>query len=110
MLTSCGSPGRNLQIGEEYVAGIGGPCSSIREWTLLSDSVYDVDFLRDPEAGRNSLLALLVILLPSLIVAVSLAVTGCVYYRHRRGALKKAPQSSDNGRMLSEVAEKGDAD
>ena len=98
-----------LQIGEEYVAGIGGPCSPISPWTLLSDDVYDVEFLRNPEAGRIILLSLLVIL-PSLIVAVSLAVTGCVYYRHRCGALKKAPQSLDDGRMLSEEAEKGDAD
>ena len=59
--------------------------------------------------GRNSLLALLVIL-PSLIVAVSLAITGCVYYRHHRGARKKAPQSSDDGTMLSEEAEQGDPD
>ena len=35
VFTSCGTLGRVLTLGEEYVVGIGGACNPISEWTTL---------------------------------------------------------------------------
>lgn len=37
VLTSCGSFGRVVELGEQYVVGIGGACNPISEWTPLDD-------------------------------------------------------------------------
>lgn len=45
--TSCASPGRRLELGISYLAGIGGACEAFEEWTALS--VYsgeEVELLR----------------------------------------------------------------
>ena len=37
VLTSCGEAGRLLELQEQYVVGIGGPCNpAFTEWTALS--------------------------------------------------------------------------
>ena len=36
VLTTCGAPGRVLQLQEEYVVGIGGFCSPIGEWSTVA--------------------------------------------------------------------------
>ena len=36
VLSSCGAPGRLLQLQEEYVVGIGGICNPIGEWSTVS--------------------------------------------------------------------------
>ena len=36
VVTSCGEPGRVLQLQEEYVVGIGGFCSPIGEWSTVA--------------------------------------------------------------------------
>lgn len=43
VLTDCGEQGRVLQISTSYVAGIGGPCSPLSEWS--QSSVYSNDEL-----------------------------------------------------------------
>ena len=46
--TSCGVFGRLLQLGNTYVAGVGGPCSPIGEWTALSEySQEEVELMRE---------------------------------------------------------------
>ena len=36
VLTTCGDPGRLLQLQEEYVVGIGGFCSPIGQWSTVA--------------------------------------------------------------------------
>lgn len=57
-LTSCGDSTRRLQVGTEYVAGIGGACSSIRSWTELSGyNAQEIEQLRkEMDCGAASLL------------------------------------------------------
>lgn len=46
--SSCGSSGRVLQLGTTYVAGVGGPCSPIGEWTALSEyEEEEVELMRE---------------------------------------------------------------
>lgn len=50
--TSCGEPGRVLQLGVEYVAGIGGRCSPIRSWAELSTySANELEQLQEMDCG-----------------------------------------------------------
>ena len=47
VLTSCGREGFLLQIGTEYLVGIGGGCSPISSWNNASSySSQELDFLR----------------------------------------------------------------
>ena len=51
VLTSCGYP-RLLRLGAEYVAGIGGPCRPIGEWTNASEyRAQDLELLRGLRDG-----------------------------------------------------------
>ena len=51
-LTSCGEAGRVLQLGVEYVAGIGGRCSPIRSWAELSTySANELEQLQEMDCG-----------------------------------------------------------
>ena len=46
VLTSCGAYGRVVELGRQYVVGIGGACNPISEWTALSAySSREVEFL-----------------------------------------------------------------
>ena len=48
--TSCGDFGRRLVLGSSYVVGVGGPCSPIGEWSLLSTySSGELESLRSLE-------------------------------------------------------------
>ena len=48
VLSTCGNPGAQLQINQQYVAGVGGSCSSIYEWSPLgSYSPGELQRLRD---------------------------------------------------------------
>ena len=52
VLTSCGDPGRLLQLQEEYVVGIGGFCSDIGEWsTVASYSDSELELLTQLASG-----------------------------------------------------------
>ena len=45
--TTCGDPSRRLQVGTEYVVGIGGPCSPIIPWSELSNySAEEMELIR----------------------------------------------------------------
>ena len=45
--TTCGNPSSRLQIGTEYVVGIGGVCSPIEAWSELSSySTHEVELMR----------------------------------------------------------------
>ena len=48
MLTSCSSGfHRVLKLNEEYLAGVGGPCSAFRDWEPLSEyRANELDTLR----------------------------------------------------------------
>lgn len=84
VLTSCGYYGRLLELGGQYVVGIGGACHPINEWTAVEDySQGDLQYLMtlaeeyasDPEAACGatagavmvSSLTLLLCLLTALI-------------------------------------------
>ena len=61
VLTTCGREGFLLQIGTEYLVGIGGACSPISSWSNASSySSQELDFLRQFSAGALSLLPSLV--------------------------------------------------
>lgn len=48
VLTSCGDDGALLKFNETYVAGVGGGCSSISQWSTLSSySLNEILQLRD---------------------------------------------------------------
>lgn len=53
ILTTCGTPGRLLQIGSEYLVGIGGGlCGPFREYTLFRDySSEELEFLQSLDAS-----------------------------------------------------------
>ena len=58
--TSCGNSGRVLQLGTTYVAGVGGACSPINEWTPLSEySQEEVELMREleDECSGNTVVA-----------------------------------------------------
>ena len=47
VLSTCGQPGRVLEMGTVYLVGIGHRCSPITQWTPLSDySSENLDLLR----------------------------------------------------------------
>ncbi len=48
VLTSCGYYGRVLELGKQYVVGIGGPCSPVSEWDELGEFTQkEVQYLSD---------------------------------------------------------------
>ena len=48
VLTSCGVPGRLLQLGTSYIVGIGGPCSPLESWSEPSTfSAAELELLRE---------------------------------------------------------------
>ena len=52
VLTMCSNPGRLLQINRMYVAGVGGACSPIDEWSEVSSySAEELDLLRELSAA-----------------------------------------------------------
>ena len=54
--TSCGNERRRLQVGTEYIAGIGGACSPIEEWSERSSySSGEIQQLRNEmDCGATS--------------------------------------------------------
>ena len=68
VLTSCGQYGRRLNIGETYLAGVGGACSPINEWsTSVSYSTDELNMLRGLRVADQSLLCGALISVPSLL-------------------------------------------
>ena len=58
VLSSCGSPGRHLNINETYMIGVGGVCNPIPEWpTLESFSTEEVCLLRELRADESRMCA-----------------------------------------------------
>ena len=52
VLTTCGNPGRLLQINGTYIAGVGSGCSPIDDWSEVSSySAEELDLLRELRAG-----------------------------------------------------------
>ena len=81
VLTSCGAYGRVLELGEQYVVGIGGACNPISQWTPLSDySSREIEFLEqlsedyanDPSVCAGHKLSLFHFSLPLLLALVPL--------------------------------------
>lgn len=56
ILTSCSGPNRVLTVGESYLLGIGGPCYTIGDWSLVNDfSTLEFDILSSlSSTGRST--------------------------------------------------------
>ena len=70
--TSCGDSRTRLRIGTEYVAGIGGRCSPIAEWSELSEySSQEIEQLRDEmDCGATGLLPSVALFLIAFAIAM----------------------------------------
>ena len=54
VLTTCGNPEHLLFLNRMYVAGVGGICSPIGEWSEVSSySAEELDLLRELSAGAK---------------------------------------------------------
>lgn len=87
VLTSCGAPGRILQLENQYIVGIGGPCSEIGEWSELEHysevEIGYLRFLRDTYPDDTSVCDGAISLLPSrlfpLLVAMAMVMGDIIY-------------------------------
>ena len=80
VLTSCGNQEARLKLNEQYVAGVGGGCSSISDWSPLNSYTADeIEQLRSLSVefqagllpcGALALLPSLSILLMATVVAL----------------------------------------